>query len=77
MTSSDRLREKVQAAVARREELGRQLASPEVISDPARLKELAREHSGLERLAEVGGELVKLDDQLEQAEDRAARGRGP
>jgi peptide chain release factor 1 len=72
MTSSDRLREKVQAAVARREELGQQLASPEVISDPERLRELAREHSGLERLAEVGAELLKLDDELEQARELAA-----
>ncbi|UCC72379.1 MAG: peptide chain release factor 1 [Gemmatimonadota bacterium] len=69
MTSSDRLREKVRAAVVRREELGQQLASPEVIADPERLKELAREHSGLERMAEVGSELLKLDDELQQARE--------
>jgi peptide chain release factor 1 len=69
MTGTERLREKVRAAIECRAELGRQLASPEVIADPERLRELGREHAGLERIAELGDELLKLDDQLQQARE--------
>lgn len=67
MSSSDTLREKVRAAIERREQLGRQLADPEVISDPDKLRQLAQEHASLERAAEAGAELLKLDDELAQA----------
>ena len=69
MTGSDRLSEKILAAIERREQLAAQLASPEVISDPQRLRELAQEHSGLERIAEVGAEYLKLVDELQQAHE--------
>ncbi len=69
MTGTERLREKVRAAVERRAGLGRQLASPDVIADPERLRELGREHAGLERIAELGDELLELDDQLQQARE--------
>ncbi len=71
MSKSDKLSEKVKEAIERREELARLLASPEVIADPERLRTLAQEHSRLERIAEVGAELVKLEDQLRQARDLA------
>jgi peptide chain release factor 1 len=69
MTGSDQLIEKVQAAIERREELGQQLASPEVIADPDRLRVLAQEHAGLERIADVGAQLLKLGDELQQARE--------
>ncbi|UCC47794.1 MAG: peptide chain release factor 1 [Gemmatimonadota bacterium] len=69
MTGTERLREKVRAAVERRAGLGRQLASPDVIADPERLRELGREHAGLECIAELGDELLELDDQLQQARE--------
>ena len=60
MSSSDRLQDKVKAALERREELGRQLASPEVIADPERLRSLGQEYAGLERISVVGAEYLKL-----------------
>ncbi len=45
--------EKVAAVAARYEEINRLLADPEVIADPARLRELAQEQAGI-------GELVEL-----------------
>lgn len=69
MSNSDKLTEKLREAIERREELARLLASPEVIADPERLRALAQQHSSLERIAEVGAELLKLEDQLRQARD--------
>ncbi len=74
MTSTERLREKIRAATARWAELGRQLASPEVIADPERLRALGREHAGLERIAKLGRQLLELDDQLEQARELVETG---
>ncbi len=67
MTSFEQLRERIAAAIARREQLGRDLASPEVLADPERLRAVAQEHSGLERIAEVGATLLKLHDEERQA----------
>jgi peptide chain release factor 1 len=67
MSSSERLREKVRAAIARREELGRLLASPEVIADAGRLRDVAREHAGLEEIAGVGADLLRCDEEQRQA----------
>ena len=67
MSRDDQLREKVRAAIERREELGRQLADPSVIADPDKLRQIAQEHSGLEGIAGTGAALLKLDDELEQA----------
>ena len=67
MSRDDQLREKVRAAIERREELGRQLADPAVIADPDKLRQIAQEHSGLEGIAGTGAALLKLDDELEQA----------
>ncbi len=67
MTPSDRLREKIDEAVERREQLADQLASPEVISNPTQLRHIAQEHATLERIAEVGAQLAKLDEELRQA----------
>jgi len=72
MSGSDLLKEKVQAAIERREELAQSLASPEVIADLERLRALAQEHSGLEQIAEVGSEFLKLSDELQQARELGA-----
>ena len=69
MTPSDRLREKIDEAVERREQLADQLASPEVISNPTQLRHIAQEHATLERIAEVGAQLAKLDEELRQARE--------
>ena len=69
MSGSNLLKEKVQAAIERREELAQQLASPEVISDLERLRTLAQEHAGLGDIVEVGSEYLKLEDQLQQANE--------
>jgi peptide chain release factor 1 len=69
MSGSDQIREKVRAAIQRREALARELATPEVIGDPERLRAVAQEHAGLERVAEVGARLIRLDDQLQQASE--------
>ncbi len=71
MSNSEQLREKIRTATERREELARQLADPKVIGDPDSLRKVAREHAGLERIAEVGSELFKLDDELAQARELA------
>ena len=69
MTEQKRLRGKIEAAIARREELAVQLASPEVIADPSRLRTIAQEHSQLERVADVGAEFLKLLDEFDQASE--------
>ncbi len=69
MTTLERLQEKIEAAIARREELGRKLASPDVIAEPDRLRLVAQEYAGLERIAEVGLQLRKLRDELQQARE--------
>jgi peptide chain release factor 1 len=72
MSGSSLLKEKVRAAIERREELARHLASPEVISDPERLRTLAQEHAGLERIAEVGSRYLKLSEELQEALELSA-----
>ena len=69
MTPSDRLREKIDEAVERREQLAEELASPEVISNPTQLRHIAQEHATLERIAEVGAQMAKLDEELRQARE--------
>jgi peptide chain release factor 1 len=72
MSGSDRLIEKIQAAIERREELARQLAIPEVISDPERLRQVGQEYSSLEGIAGVGAKYIKLTEELDQAHELGA-----
>ena len=69
MTGPNRVAEKVKAAIERREELGRQLASPEVTSDPQQLRELGQEYAGLEQIVAVGGEYLRLETELDEARE--------
>ncbi|MDX1579537.1 MAG: PCRF domain-containing protein, partial [Gemmatimonadota bacterium] len=63
--------ERIRAAVRRREELSVRMADPAVLDDPARLRELAREHSELEPVVEGGRRYLRLLDELEQAREVA------
>ncbi|WP_419161788.1 peptide chain release factor 1 [Candidatus Palauibacter sp.] len=72
MLDRDRLVAGLREAVERRDELGRLMADPEVLSDLPRLKELAREYSGLARLARAAKRHFKLLDDLRQAREVAA-----
>ncbi|HEY75518.1 MAG TPA: peptide chain release factor 1 [Thermoflexia bacterium] len=58
--------ERLQEIERRYEELGRLLADPAVASDPARLTELAREHSSLEELVTLYREHRNLQQELEE-----------
>ncbi|NIT98033.1 MAG: peptide chain release factor 1, partial [Actinobacteria bacterium] len=49
--SAKKLRERVKEAIARRDELAAELASPEVVGDPDRLREVGQEHAALEEIA--------------------------
>jgi peptide chain release factor 1 len=69
MTGSNRVAEKVKAAIERREELGRQLASPEVIADLQQLRELGQEYAGLEQIVAVGGVYLQLETELQEARE--------
>jgi peptide chain release factor 1 len=55
----------------RSEELGRQLASPEVLANRSEYARLAREHARLEEAAAAVHRLRALEDQIQQAEELA------
>ena len=67
-TLSDRAAE----LLAKHEELGAQLARPEVLDDPNRLRDTARAHSELEQAVEPARRYLRLLDQLRQAEELAS-----
>jgi peptide chain release factor 1 len=67
-TLSDRAAE----LLAKHEELGALLASPEVLDDPNRLRDTARSHSELEQRVEPARRYLRLLDQLRQAEELAS-----
>lgn len=69
MSGNERVREKIESAIARREELGRMMADSEVINDPRRLRELAQEHAGLEEISETGARFIELQDELAGARE--------
>ncbi len=64
--------EKVAAIVSRYEELNRLLADPEVISDPARLRELAQEQSSISEIVEVYHRYEEIVRDLESTEQLLA-----
>jgi len=68
------LEERIDQILARHEELAQQLASPEVLDDPDRLRQVAQEHAELTPQAEVAGELRRVLKQLEGAREMAASG---
>ncbi len=62
---------RLRQALARAEEVGRELADPAAAQDPARLTQLGREHTRLEPIVRTHERLVKLRDELAQARELA------
>ena len=66
------LQARLEAALARAVEVQHELATPEVTSDPAKLRELGREHARLDAIRQVATRLTKLQDELKQAHELAS-----
>jgi peptide chain release factor 1 len=65
------LQERLEEIEARYEELTRELSKPDVASDPARLRELGREHSELEEIVQTAREWRKAIADAEEAKGLA------
>ena len=76
MTDWDTLEGRLREAAERYEALARRMAEPEVLSDMALLRDLAREHSALEPVARAAARHFKLLDDLRQAREVAAESDG-
>src|SRR3972149_5028005 len=71
------MRENLAAVEARYEELGREMARPELTGDYERLQALAREHSLLEDVVTIYRELRRLGEALDGARGSAEEGGDP
>ncbi|MBC7226740.1 MAG: peptide chain release factor 1 [Thermoflexales bacterium] len=60
--------EKLEGIESRYEEIAQRMADPEVVSDPDRLAELAREHAELEEIVALYRQYRQARTELEQAE---------
>ena len=69
--------DKLAAIEERYEELGREMARPELTGDYERLQALAREHSSLEDVVTIYRELRRLSDALDGARDIVEEGGAP
>ena len=58
---------RLRQALARAEEVARELADPETARNPAKLKQLGREHARLESIRQTSARLERLTDELAQA----------
>ena len=76
MTARDTLEGSLRDAAERYEALARRMAEPEVLSNMALLRDLAREHSALEPVARAAERHFKLLDDLRQAREVAAESDG-
>ena len=76
MSDRDTLEDRLRDAAERHETLARRMAEPEVLSDMALLRDLAREHSALEPVAHAATRHFKLLDDLRQAREVAAESDG-
>ncbi|HXE60773.1 MAG TPA: peptide chain release factor 1 [Gemmatimonadaceae bacterium] len=63
------LRDRLQDAITRAEEIERELANPATVRDPRRLADLGREHSRLAPVMEMAARLKKTEDDLAQAHE--------
>jgi len=61
----DRLRQ----ALARAEQVARELADPETARNPSRLRQLGREHARLDQIRQTHERLTRLGDELVQARE--------
>ncbi|HXF94924.1 MAG TPA: peptide chain release factor 1 [Gemmatimonadales bacterium] len=62
---------RLRQALARAEEVARQLADPETARSPAKLRQLGREHARLEAIRQTHTRLTRLRDELAQAREMA------
>jgi peptide chain release factor 1 len=62
---------RLRQALARAEQVARELTSPDVARDPARLKALGREHTRLAPIVKSAQRLARLEDELAQAREMA------
>ncbi len=76
MSDRDTLEDRLRDAAGRYEALARRMAEPEVLSDMALLRDLAREHSALEPVARAAERHFKLLDDLRQAREVAEESDG-
>ncbi len=60
---------RLRQALARAEEVARQLADPETARNPARLKQLGREHARLDAVRQTHQKLERLEGELAQARE--------
>ncbi len=60
---------RLRQALARAEEVARQLADPETARNPAKLKQLGREHARLDGLRQAHQKLERLETELGQARE--------
>jgi peptide chain release factor 1 len=60
---------RLRQALARAEEVARELADPETARNPAKLKELGREYARLDAIRQTNARLERLSDELAQAKD--------
>src|SRR2546426_1588676 len=60
---------RLRQALARAEEVARQLADPETARNPARLKQLGREHAQLDEIRQTHDRLGRLEAELAQARE--------
>ena len=73
----DRLAERLHEIQERHAEVSRLMADPDVLSDHARLRDLAREHSELETVVQAGAQYLRLLDELQQAREVEATADDP
>src|SRR6058998_2455567 len=60
---------RLRQALARAEEVARQLADPETARNPAKLKQLGREHAQLDEIRQTHDRLDRLEGELAQARE--------
>ncbi len=70
--TADLLTRQVRERAARQQELAELMATPAVTGDPARMRELGREHAEVTPIVDAGSAYLVILDQLQQAEELAA-----
>jgi peptide chain release factor 1 len=60
---------RLRQALARAEEVARELADPETARNPAKLKQLGREHARLDQIRQTNERLTRLETELAQARE--------
>jgi len=60
---------RLRQALARAEEVARELADPETTRNPAKLRELGREHARLEQIRQTSARLARLQKELAEARE--------